>query len=159
MNIKISYLSCVLFCALSFVAKAQLLSFARYRVDIYKGHKAKLIIKGNKLAEQYRTVITNTYYSTKEQTEWHGATGLNFAGHYCFVYWGCGSDCQHSAVIDLKTGIVYDGLMASRGFDFKKNSLMVIVNPGTTNNECAFCKEELWLWGIASKKFTKLRSL
>ncbi len=31
----------------------------------------------------------------------------NFAGHYRFVGWGCGSVCAAGALIDLETGIVY----------------------------------------------------
>jgi hypothetical protein len=31
----------------------------------------------------------------------------NFAGHYRFVGWGCGSVCAAGAFIDLETGIVY----------------------------------------------------
>lgn len=31
----------------------------------------------------------------------------DFAGHYRFVGWGCGSACAAGALIDLKTGIVY----------------------------------------------------
>ena len=76
----------------SIIASAQQHSFNTYHVLIYKGKPAPLKLKGNKLAEQFRTTIRDTYYSKKEMVEWHGATGLNFAGHYCFVYWGCGSE-------------------------------------------------------------------
>lgn len=31
----------------------------------------------------------------------------NFAGHYRFVGWGCGSVCAAGALIDLQTGAVY----------------------------------------------------
>lgn len=31
----------------------------------------------------------------------------NFAGHYHFAQWGCGSDCVTGAIIDLHTGLVY----------------------------------------------------
>ena len=31
----------------------------------------------------------------------------NFAGHYRFVDWGCGSVCAAGALIDLETGTVY----------------------------------------------------
>jgi len=36
------------------------------------------------------------------------ATGQpNFAGHYEFVTWGCGTNCTAGAIVDFKTGIVY----------------------------------------------------
>ena len=44
----------------------------------------------------FRTQLTN---GAKEQP--------NFAGHYRFVSWGCGSVCAAGAIIDLQTGDVY----------------------------------------------------
>ena len=137
---------------------AQQKSFNFYRVPLYNGKPATLKLKGNKLAEQYRTIIKDTYYSTKEMVKWrHGATGLNFAGHYCFVYWGCGSECQDAAVVDLNTGVVYPAITASLGYDFKRSSRLVIVNPGQTINSCAFCVSEYWVWNDVRKRFIKLR--
>jgi hypothetical protein len=31
----------------------------------------------------------------------------DFAGHYRFAGWGCGSVCAAGAIVDLKTGVVY----------------------------------------------------
>src|SRR5690242_7254065 len=31
----------------------------------------------------------------------------NFAGHYRFTYWGCGSFCSAAALVDLQTGDVF----------------------------------------------------
>ena len=55
--------------------------------------------------------------------------GVNFAGKFCFVYWGCGSPCQSSVVVDMESGIIYNGLPSSLGYKFKKNSRILIVNP------------------------------
>jgi hypothetical protein len=137
-------------------AIAQQHSFSNYRVPRYKGHPAKLRLKGNALAEMFRTIIRDTYYSKEYMNIWHGATGLNFAGHYCFVYWGCGSPCQSSAVVDLKTGIVYPGVDASLGYDFERNSRLVIVNPGKTIEDCVYCRSEYWQWNDAEKKFIQV---
>ena len=70
---------------------AQKFSFRNYPVNLYKGRPAKLLIKGNPLAETFKTLIKDTYYSKQFIKKWHGETGLNFGGHYCFVYWGCGA--------------------------------------------------------------------
>jgi hypothetical protein len=35
--------------------------------------------------------------------------GSNFAGHYTIAEWGCGTSCVSIAIIDAKTGIIYDG--------------------------------------------------
>jgi hypothetical protein len=32
----------------------------------------------------------------------------NFAGRYVVISWGCGSQCVLMAIVDAKTGIVYD---------------------------------------------------
>jgi hypothetical protein len=90
---------CFLLILTSLSAAAQHISFKHYEVGVYQGQPAKLKIKGNPLAEQYRTIIKDTYYSKEYMQRWHGATGLNFAGHYCFVYWGCGSPCKASAIV------------------------------------------------------------
>jgi hypothetical protein len=109
-------------------ASAQQHSFEFYRVKSYAGHKAKLVIKDNSLAQMYRTTIADTYYNKPRIRQWHGQGGLNFAGHYCFVYWGCGSDCQHGVIVDIETGKVYDGPTASRLFEYKPWSRLLIVN-------------------------------
>ena len=137
-------------------SNAQQHSFGRYTVPLYKGHPAKLRLEGNKLAVQYRTGIRDTYYSTKDQVEYHGLTGLNFGGHYCFVYLGCGSDCQLSFVADLKTGIVYSGIDAGRGYQFKPNSKLLIVNPANDGPPSSIFKTEYYAWNELTMKFDKM---
>jgi hypothetical protein len=84
--------------------------------------------------------------------------GVNFAGHFCFVYWGCGSPCKLSAVVDLNTGIVYNGLSSEIGYEFRKNSKLMIVNPPDSSRW--FNKNVLWqqpsqyVW--TGTKFVKL---
>jgi len=39
----------------------------------------------------------------------------DFAGHYHFVFWGCGSLCAAAALIDLKTGDVHPPPRPSAG--------------------------------------------
>jgi hypothetical protein len=146
-------------CLISFssVVTAQQHSFSSYKVSLYKGHKAKLRLDGNKLATQYRTGIRDTYYSTKDQVEYHGLTGLNFAGHYCFVYLGCGSDCQLSFVVDLKTGIVYPGVDAGRGYQFKPNSKLLIINPPNNGQPSAIFRTEYYAWNESAMKLEKVK--
>lgn len=40
----------------------------------------------------------------------------NFAGHYKIIEWGCGSSCVSIAIVDLKTGRVYDGPFSILGY-------------------------------------------
>jgi len=39
----------------------------------------------------------------------------NFAGHYRITYWGCGSNCSASAVVDLQTGDIYPPFLGGKG--------------------------------------------
>lgn len=95
----------------------------------------------------YRTVIRNGYKKNK----------LNFAGHYSFVEWGCGSDCRESAIIDLEDGKIYDAPFSSRGCSFRRNSLMVIVNPPPKdhllNDYMTATTPEVWVLNAQTKKF------
>lgn len=146
----------LLFLFLGNFAFSQLTEFAMYETKVYQGRAAAIKIKGNPLAERYKTIITNTYYSKNGMKEWHGATGRNFAGHYCFVYWGCGSPCKSSAVVDLKTGIVYEGISAAFNFEFRPNSRLLIVDPDTTPEGGPY-KTEYWEWNDDKKKFVQLK--
>lgn len=77
--------------------------------------------------EHKKMFITATKKGVKEKR-------VNFAGKFCFVFWGCGSPCQISAVVDMETGIVYNGLPSALGYKFKKDSNILIVNPPDSTN-------------------------
>jgi hypothetical protein len=64
-------------------------------VKIWHGEAAplKLTSRSERL---YRTRLTNV-----------SREAPNFAGHYRFVMWGCGSECISGAIIDLQSGNVY----------------------------------------------------
>jgi hypothetical protein len=123
-------------------------SFNDFKVtSLFTGPKAAINYRSNVLAREYKTVITEGYKKGS----------MNFAGHYCIVNWRCGFPCQNSAVIDLKDGKVYDGLMTPLGFDFYPNSRMILVNPpnyeGYYDSSCVYCRPEIWLWDEKTKKF------
>lgn len=149
------HLIAVLFCLTTLKTIAQQPTFNQYKVPLYTGHKASLRIKGNDLAERYRTRIRNTYNSKEPKNEFGEVMGLNFAGHYCFVYWGCGSPCKASAVVDIKTGIVYDGITAAMEFRFKSNSRLMLVDPDVRETGLPY-KPEYWEWKDSSKRFVKI---
>ena len=121
--------------------------FDQFKIKLFKGEKKSVDLHSNPTARRYRTRITETY-----QEE-----GLNFAGHYCFVKWGCGSPCKASAIVDLETGKVYDGPDASHGYQYRKNSRAVIVNPTDTTG--FFVGEvyemQIWVWNENSKRFER----
>ena len=60
--------------------------------------------------------------------------GINFAGYAILAQWGCGSSCQSGVIINVQTGDILPLPTASFGYLFKKDSMLLIVNP--------FLKEE-----------------
>jgi hypothetical protein len=70
--------------------------FESYAAPVYKGKRAPLNLRSAKNANTFRTRLRE---GAKE--------GVNFAGHYTLVQWGCGTGCLDVGVIDVKTGTVY----------------------------------------------------
>ena len=123
------------------------ISLNDFPVDsIYRNRPATIDWSGNNDAKKFKTTITETY--KKE--------GINFAGHYCFVFWGCGSPCQSSIIIDAITGKIYNGLNAALGYNFKIDSRMIIVNPTDSSGyylDCPYCKPEIYIFDTIKNEF------
>ena len=86
----------LLFC-LGASAQIAVPKFEQFRVkETFSGKPAAPTLKRAKDRE-YRTMI---------QTE--AEKGPNFAGHYTVALWGCGSSCLQGALIDEKTGEIFD---------------------------------------------------
>ncbi|MBT1712188.1 hypothetical protein KK062_28360 [Fulvivirgaceae bacterium PWU5] len=108
--------------------------------------KATLDLSSKKGAGMFKTRIRNAY----------NADTVNFAGHYTFASWGCGSPCQQAVIVDRRTGKVYDAPGATRGYCFKPNSRMLIVNPPDSTgfyDDCIWCKPIIYLLDEATKEF------
>ena len=129
-------------------------SFEKYSVSyIYSGQMSPINLKSNRTARVYKTRISESYKQN----------GVNFAGHYSFVYWGCGSPCTGCAIIDVRTGKVYSGPDSGFGYNFKKNSRLLIVNPKDTVSNSGqnpwdeVYKQKRWVWVERLKKFIELK--
>ena len=70
-------------------------SFDDYPVEVWSGTPAQVIIKSRD-ERLYRTNLRNSVRQPP-----------NFAGHYSFVHWGCGTNCLQGAVVDQQTGKVF----------------------------------------------------
>src|SRR5687767_1925885 len=70
--------------------------FEDYSVPVYKGKRAPVNLKSARGAGTFRTRLREG-----------AAQGVNFAGHYTLVAWGCGTGCLSGGIIDAKTGTVY----------------------------------------------------
>ena len=115
--------------------------FEDYLVSIYEGELADPDFSTNPDAKRFITTIKNEC-----------SNGINFAGHYTLVIWGCGSPCQSGVVVDRKTGKIYGGYLTALGSEFKKDSKMIIRNIGAIDNRtnlievCSYCdvNHEIW---------------
>jgi hypothetical protein len=73
----------------------QVTRFGDYSVEVWSGSPALLIIQAPE-ERLYRTNLRNT-----------AKRPPNFAGHYSFVDWGCGTNCLGGAVVDQQTGKIF----------------------------------------------------
>jgi hypothetical protein len=126
------------------------ISFEDFQVDEINTVKAELDFTLNKDAYRFRTIIREAYK----------ADTVNFAGHYTFVWWGCGSPCQDGVIVDRRTGKIYDAPSASLGYDFKQNSRMLIVNPpdstGFYHDNSVYGKPAIYVLDEKTSEFVEL---
>jgi hypothetical protein len=112
-------------------------SFRRYPVAVEKARVRTIDFKKNPDARSFRTRLSEGLKG-----------GVNFAGHYTLVGWGCGTGCISGAIIDARKGNViwpeqlnaigvwYGGdEYADEPVAFKKNSRLLIISgsPGVAN--------------------------
>ncbi|WNJ20354.1 hypothetical protein [Pontibacter sp. G13] len=116
-------------------------SFKDYQVAVYEGKLADPDFSTDPDAKRFITRIKNEC-----------AKGINFAGQYTLVTWGCGSPCQSGVVVDRKTGAIFGGYGTVLGSEFQKDSKMIIRNVGAIDTTkslievCAYCdvNHEIW---------------
>lgn len=117
----------------SAVAQRQVPQFKDFAVtETYTGANARLI-----LTEEHKRFRTRLEAARKMRP--------NFAGHYIVTTWGCGSGCLLGAVIDARTGKVYQwdfsiccwDSIADDNFnpiEFRLNSRLIVFS-GARNEE------------------------
>jgi hypothetical protein len=122
-------------------------SFDDFQVErIDSVAKADLDLTSRKGAGRFKTRITDAYK----------ADTVNFAGHYTFAWWGCGSPCQDGVIVDRRTGKIYGVPSASLGYDFRPSSRMLIVNtPDSAGfyDDCFYCKPVIYVLDEETKEF------
>jgi hypothetical protein len=120
--------------------------------EIYKGPKAKINYNSNKIAREYRTMVTQGYASGNEP---------DFAGYYKIARWSCGMPCQKFVLIDMRDGKVYEGPYTENSFNAIAESRLCIVNPppdstGYIELYCVWCKPRMYVWNEEGKYFEEL---
>ncbi len=148
------------------VLAATLPKFEDYPVtSVHNGSPAEPIID-TPVKKLYRTRIRQGVAKGwgVRRDGWNGAeqAGVNFAGHYFVVTWGCGVPCMMMVIVDSLTGRVYlpplsignsgnetIGLPLLGGgnaqFQYRLNSrLMIMKTSGQLSDST--CHERYYLW-------------
>lgn len=108
-----------------FALKSQ---FNNFKVD--RIHKGRLASPNFNTDSNSRQFITKIKEGCKEK-------GVNFAGHYTIVEWGCGTSCQEMAIVDRISGqiifsqVPFDTVDGHSGISYQVDSRMLIVNTET----------------------------
>jgi len=81
----------------------------------------KVDITSHPIGRKFRSVIRETV----------AEEGVNFAGHFTVVEWGCGSPCQQFAIVNTLTGEITHNpaRILSRGLEFRRDSRLIVLNP------------------------------
>lgn len=70
--------------------------FESFRARVYRGRVAPVNLRSARGAATFRTRLRE------------GAkAGVNFAGHFSLVGWGCGTGCMSVAIVDARSGAVH----------------------------------------------------
>ena len=109
-----------------------------HAAETFTGTPAAVVTAGSKLAQTYRTRLREG-----------AGKGPNFAGQFTLVSWGCGAGCQDWAVVDARSGKVFDAMLrTSVGAEFQRDSRLVLVDTaklaaeaygGKAPADCADC--------------------
>jgi hypothetical protein len=100
------------------------LNFTDYSRKVYVG-KLKL-----------PTIPEESYLNNyKENIITECNAGINFAGYYTIVSFGCGTACQQNLIINRKTGKIDGEFVTSMGSKFKKNSSLILKNYGAIDKK------------------------
>lgn len=119
-------------------------TFEQYATtDTLTGPPAPLDYSGNPDARRFRSQLA-------------GWTTADFAGHFVFVVWGCGTNCTSHMVLDLRTGRPYDDTLVNfscGSASYLPTSALIISTPDTSldaSERCRLLPTRYFLWGGTS---------
>ena len=110
--------------------------FGNYPAAAEKPRVKSVDFRRDPSASTFRTRLTGAF-----------RRGVNFAGHYVLVGWGCGTGCTNGAIIEARNGRViwpeqlynldatYGDSYSDEQITFRKDSSLVVIHgiPGTKN--------------------------
>nr|WP_294859707.1 hypothetical protein [uncultured Fluviicola sp.] len=123
--------------------------FSQFKVNPVTGKKLKL---------PDLTDVKAPFCSYLNEKEWKAyvkseclTQGVNFAGHYTIVEWGCGSMCQNMCIVNRLTGkISFPNITDTHidgyyGVRYQRNSRMLLTNSGLLEETPGYYYAD---WGI-----------
>jgi len=133
----------LLLAALQTTVLSQTWPFHQYPAKVFRGQPARPKLR-SRIARQHPTIIRKAVMR-----------GVNFAGHYRVVDWGCGTSCGVYVIVDERTGDVFDPPEISRGVDlgvagpeFRPDSTLMVVAscPELEVYGLKDCKRKFYNW-------------
>jgi hypothetical protein len=87
--------------------------------EIFRGRSAPVDFSTDPGSRRFRTVL-------RAGT----AKGPNFAGYIAAITWGCGTSCQVTAFVDVRTGrIVRQSIISNIGVAYRPDSRLFVADP------------------------------
>ncbi|MGK0289259.1 MAG: hypothetical protein ACI86H_000693 [bacterium] len=132
----------------------------------FSKYKVKKIFRGKGKSPNFSKTPKWKYFRTA--LRYASKRKVNFAGKYIVTEWGCGSACQAHALLNSKTGRVYDmPITTSLGIERHPNSRLIIADPLDLNEEkgtynywrTVYGMPRYYLWNEKRKKIQLLCKL
>lgn len=106
---------------------------------------------------RYRTAILNGVkkgYGVLEEPGGRDRPGPNFAGHYIVIQWGCGTECLQYAIVDARTGRIFQPPVPGKRneffdtglLDFRLRSRLMIVKTNCAMGDSERCDRDYFVW-------------
>lgn len=132
--------------------------------DVYRGPVASpLLVRPEE--RLYRTVIRDGVrkgYGVVDEPSGNTRPGPNFAGHYVVVQWGCGTECLQYAIVDAKSGRVFQPPVPGKHIayfdtgrlDYRTRSKLMVVSTDCAIYNSEGCDRDYYLW--SNERWTHL---
>ena len=130
----------------TFAQKGKVPTFSQYPAKVEKAQAKAIDFKHSRGAGSFRTRLSD---GLRE--------GVNFAGHYIVVGWGCGTGCISGAIIDARNGKVYfpnafhdigvwydDSGYTAEPVKYRKNSRLFVISGVSGDQEERSDDNKIW---------------
>ena len=130
----------------AFAQKRKIPAFSQYPAKVEKARAKAVDFRHSRGARAFRTRLTDGLRG-----------GVNFAGHYVVVGWGCGTGCISGGIVDARNGRVYfpnafhdigvwydDNGYTAEPVKFRKNSRLFVISGISGDQEERSDDKNIW---------------